>query len=326
MKSATFGMTAWVAAVCSLGVFAGDANAQAYPARAVRVIVPFSAGGAADTPGRMLGPKLSEALGQQVVLDNRPGAGSTIGADIVAKSPADGYTLLLVSNTFVISPSLYKKLPYDTLNDFAPVLQFVTSPNVLVVHPSLPVKSVKELVALAKAKPGQIDYASSGNGSSQHLFTALFTSLAGINMNHVPYKGSGQARTDLISGQISVGIPGIASVIQHIKTGRLRALGVTGAKRSPQLPDVPTIAEAGVKGYDADQWIGFVAPAKTPKAIIAKLNTVTEKVLKNPDLVKQLSSVGAEPEYLGPEKFGALIRSELVTWGKVVKSTGMQIN
>ena len=326
MKSATFGMAAWVVAVCSVGVFAGDANAQAYPARAVRVIVPFSAGGAADTPGRMLGPKLSEALGQQVVLDNRPGAGSTIGADIVAKSPADGYTLLLVSNTFVISPSLYKKLPYDTLNDFAPVLQFVTSPNVLVVHPSLPVKSVKELVALAKAKPGQIDYASSGNGSSQHLFTALFTSLAGINLNHVPYKGSGQARTDLISGQISVGIPGIASVIQHIKSGRLRALGVTGAKRSPQLPDVPTIAEAGVKGYDADQWIGFVAPAKTPKAIIDKLNTVTAKVLKNPYLVKQLSSVGAEPEYLGPEKFGSLIRSELTTWGKVVKSTGMQIN
>lgn len=326
MSSRTFRMAGVLAAVCSVGVLAVDANAQGYPSRAVRVIVPFSAGGAADTPGRMLGPKLSEALGQQVVLDNRPGAGSTIGADIVAKSAADGYTLLLVSNTFVISPSLYKKLPYDTLKDFAPVLQFVTSPNVLVVHPSLPVKTVKDLIALAKAKPGQIDYASSGNGSSQHLFTALFTSLAGINMNHVPYKGSGQARTDLISGQISVGIPGIASVIQHIKSGRLRALGVTGDKRSPQLPDVPTIAEAGVKGYDADQWIGFVAPAKTPKDVITKLNTITEKVLKNPDLVKQLSSVGAEPAYLGPEKFGALIRAELVTWGKVVKSTGMQIN
>lgn len=313
-----------VAAV--VAAFAVAAQAQSYPTKPIRIVVPFSPGGAADTPGRMFAPKLAEAVGQQVLIDNRPGAGSTIGADIVSKSAPDGYTLLLVSNTHVISASLYKKLPYDPINDFAPVLQFATSPNVLVVHPSLPVKSVKELVALAKAKPGQIDYASSGNGSSQHLFTALFTTLAGIDMNHVPYKGSGQARTDLISGQISVGIPGIASVIQHIQSGRLRALGVTGAKRSAQLPEVPTIAEGGVKGYEADQWLGFVAPAKTPREAIAKLNAEAEKVLKGTELRKQFSNMGAESDYLGPEKFGAMLKNELPKWAKVVKATKMEIN
>ena len=240
------------------------------------MVVPFSPGGAADTPARMLGPRLAEALGQQVLIDNRAGAGSTIGTELVAKAAPDGYTLLLISNTHAINASLYKKLNYDPVADFAPVLQFATSPNVLVVHPSLPVKSVKELIALAKSKPGQIDYASSGNGSSQHLFTALFTTLAGIDMNHVPYKGSGQARIDLLSGQISVSLPGITSVIQHIKNGRLRALGVTSAKRSPQLPEVPSIAEAGVKGYNADQWLGFVAPAKTPPDAINKLNEAAQ--------------------------------------------------
>ncbi|MBI3068876.1 MAG: tripartite tricarboxylate transporter substrate binding protein, partial [Betaproteobacteria bacterium] len=233
---------------------------------------------------------------------------------------------LMVSNTHVISASLYKKLPYDPSADFAAVLQFATSPNVLVVHPSLPVKSVRELVALAKARPGQVDYASSGNGSSQHLFTALFTTLAGVNMNHVPYKGSAQARADLISGQISVGVPGIASVIQYVKAGRLRALGVTGTKRSPQLPRVPTIAEGGVKGYAADQWFGLLAPAKTPRDAIAKLNAVTERMLKQPDLQKSFENLGAEASYLGPDQFGALVKSELPKWGKVVKATGIQVN
>jgi tripartite-type tricarboxylate transporter receptor subunit TctC len=302
------------------------AAAQGYPSRPVRIIVPFSAGGAADTPARMLGPKLSETLGQQVLIDNRPGAGSTIGTELVAKAAPDGYTLLLVSNTHAINASLYKKLNYDPIADFSPVLQFATSPNVLVVHPSLPVKSVKELIALAKAKPGQIDYASSGNGSSQHLFTALFTTLAGIELNHVPYKGSGQARADLISGQVSVGIPGIASVIQHIRSGRLRALGVTSAKRSRQLPDVPSIAEAGVKGYAADQWLGLFAPAKTSPEAITKLNDAAQRVLKQPDLRKLFENVGAQAEYLGPREFGALVKSEMPKWAKVVKATGLQIN
>lgn len=302
------------------------AQAQSYPIRPVRIIVPFSAGGAADTPARMLGPKLSEALGQQVLIDNRPGAGSTIGTELVAKAAPDGYTLLLISNTHAINASLYRKLNYDPIADFAPVLRFATSPNVLVVHPSLPVKSVKELIALAKAKPGKIDYASSGNGSSQHLFTALFTTLAGIELNHVPYKGSGQARADLISGQVSVGIPGIASVIQHIRSGRLRALGVTSAKRSPQLPDVPSIAEAGVKGYDADQWLGLFAPAKTSSEAIAKLNDAAQRALKQADLRKLFENVGAQADYLGPREFGALVKAEMPKWAKVVKATGLQIN
>ena len=307
-------------------VAACAAHAQNYPSRPVRIVVPFSPGGAADTPGRMLAPRLAEALGQQVLVDNRPGAGSTIGTELVAKASPDGYTLLLVSNTHAINASLYKKLNYDPLADFTPVLQFATSPNVLVVHPSLPVKSVKELIALARAKPGQIDYASSGNGSSQHLFTALFTTMAGIEMNHVPYKGSGQARTDLLSGQISVSIPGLASVIQHIRDSRLRALGVTSAVRSPQLPNVPTISEAGVKGYDADQWLGLLAPAKTPGNAVARLNDAAQKALKDPALRASFENVGAQANYLGPKAFGDLVKSEMPKWGKVVKATGLQIN
>lgn len=314
-------------AVGSVAAFAvAHAQAQSYPSRPVRIVVPFSPGGAADTPGRMLAPRLSDALGQQVLIDNRPGAGSTIGTELVAKAAPDGYTLLLISNTHAINASLYKKLRYDAVTDFAPVFQFATSPNVLVVHPSLPVKSVKELMVLAKAKPGQIDYASSGNGSSQHLFTALFTSMAGIEMNHVPYKGSGQARTDLISGQISVGIPGIASVIQHIRNGRLRALGVTSAQRSRELPDVPTISEAGVQGYEADQWLGFVAPARTPEGAIAQLNDAAKKALEQPELRKSLENVGAQVSYLGPQAFGELVKREMPKWAKVVKATGLQIN
>ena len=238
------------------------------------MIVPFSPGGAADVPGRMLMQKLTEALGQQVVVDNRPGAGGTIGADLAAKAAGDGYTLLMISNTHVISASLYKKLPYDSINDFAPVLQFGDAPNVLVVHPALPVKSVKELVALAKAKPGSIVFASSGNGSSQHLFAALFTSLAGVKMTHIPYKGSAQATTDLLAGQVTVSFPGIAGMIQHIRNGRLRALAVTSAKRSPQMPDVPSIAEAGVKGYEASLWLG-IQLRRLPKDI-ARLNAVSK--------------------------------------------------
>jgi tripartite-type tricarboxylate transporter receptor subunit TctC len=227
------------------------AQAQNYPNRPIRMVLPFSPGGAADTPGRMLMHKLSEVLGQQVFVDNRPGAGGTIGAESVARATPDGYTLLLISNTHVISASLYKNLSYDSVTDFAPVLQFGDAPNVLVVHPSLPVKSVQELIALAKANPGSINYASSGNGSSQHLFAALFSSMAGINLYHIPYKGSAQATTDMLGGEVKVGCPGIAGMMQYIKDGRLRALAVTGAKRSPELPDVPTIAEAGVKGYEA---------------------------------------------------------------------------
>ena len=307
-------------------VLAYPAQAQNYPVRPVRMIVPFSPGGAADVPGRMLMQKLTEALGQQVVVDNRPGAGGTIGADLAAKAAGDGYTLLMISNTHVISASLYKKLPYDSLNDFAPVLQFGDAPNVLVVHPALPVKSVRELVALAKAKPGSIDFASSGNGSSQHLFAALFTSLAGVKMTHIPYKGSAQATTDLLSGQVTVSFPGIAGMIQHIKNGRLRALAVTSVKRSPQMPDVPSIAEAGVKGYEASLWLGILAPAALPKDINARLNAEVGKILKQPELQASFRTIGTEIVYRAPEDFGKFVKSELGKWARVVKETGMQVN
>ncbi len=315
-----------ILAAGAVGIFACQSQAQNYPARPVRMIVPFSPGGAADVPGRMLMQKLSEALGQQVLVDNRPGAGGTIGADLAAKAPADGYTFLMISNTHVISASLYQKLPYDPLNDFAPVLQFGDAPNVLVVHPSLPVKSVRELVALAKARPGSIDYASSGNGSSQHLFAALFTSLAGVKLTHIPYKGSAQATTDLVSGQVTVSFPGIAGMLPHINNGRLRALAVTSVRRSPQLPDVPSIAEAGVKDYEASLWLGILAPAALPKEINARINSEVSKVLKQPGLQASFRTVGTEIIYRAPENFGKFVKSELGKWASVVKSTGMQVN
>lgn len=315
-----------LAAVSTAWIAGPAAHAQQYPARAVRVIVPFSPGGAADTPGRILLHALSETAGQQFVVDNRPGAGSTIGAELVAKSPPDGYTLLMISNTHVISAALYKKLRYDAINDFTPVLQFGDAPNVLVVHPSLPVKSVKDLIALAKAKPGQIDYASSGNGSSQHLFTALFTSMAGIKMNHIPYKGSGQARTDLVSGQVTVGMPGISSVIQHIEQGRLRALGVTGANRAAELPNVPTIAQAGVPGYEASLWLGLLGPAGLPKDVVAKLNADVSKTLKSPEIKTQFGKIGTEIVYRAPEQWASYLKSEAQKWARVVKETGAQVN
>ena len=301
-------------------------QAQNYPNRPIRMIVPFSPGGAADTPGRMLMQRVSEALGQQVVFDNRPGAGGTIGAEAVAKAAPDGYTLLLISNTHLISASLYKNLTYDAVTDFAPVLQFGDAPNVLVVNPSLPAKSVRELIALAKANPGNINYASSGNGSSQHLFCALFGSMAGINMFHIPYKGSARATTELLSGEVKVGCPGIAGMMQYIKDGRLRALAVTGAERSAELPDVPTIAESGVKGYEASLWLGILGPAALPKDVIAKLNTTISGILKQPETQASLRKVGTEIVYRPPDEFGKFLRAEQQKWSKVVKEIGLKVN
>ncbi len=301
-------------------------QAQGYPTRPIRMVVPFSPGGAADTPGRMLMQKLSEVLGQQVIVDNRPGAGGTIGAEAVAKAAPDGYTLLLISNTHLISASLYKNLMYDAIADFTPVLQFGDAPNVLLVNPSLPAKSVQELIALAKANPGNINYASSGNGSSQHLFAALFASMAGINMFHIPYKGSARATTELLSGEVKVGCPGIAGMVQYIKDGRLRPLAVTGAKRSPELPDVPTIAEAGVKGYEASLWLGILGPKGLPKEISAKLNAAVSGLLKKPDVQASLRKVGTEIVYRTPEEFGKYLSAEHQKWAKVVQEIGLKVN
>ena len=301
-------------------------HAQNYPSRPIRLIIPFSPGGATDVPGRILAQKLSEGFGQQVVVDNRPGAGSTIGTDLAAKSPADGYTLLLTATPFVISAGLYKHLPYDPLKDFAPVMQIGSAPNVLVVHPSLPAKSVRELIALARAQPDKIDFASSGNGGAQHLFGVLFMSLANIRLTHIPYKGSAPATTDLISGQVSVGFPGIAIALPQSKAGRLRSLAVTSAQRSPQMPDVPSIAEAGVPGYEATLWLGVAAPQATPKVIIDLLNAEITRVLRSSDLKSGFRAVGTDVVASTPEAFGAFIRSEHTKWVRVVRESGAQVN
>ncbi|MGZ8230631.1 MAG: Bug family tripartite tricarboxylate transporter substrate binding protein [Burkholderiales bacterium] len=302
------------------------AEAQTYPARPVRLIIPFSAGGAADVPGRILSNRLSEALGQQVVIDNRPGAGSTIGAEAAAKSPPDGYTLFMISNTHFVSAALHKKLNYDSLNDFTPITQITSAPNVLIVHPSMPAKNVKELVALAKARPGEINYASSGNGSTQHLTGALFCRMAGINMTHIPYRGSGPVTADLIAGQVQVGFPGIAGMLPHIKSGRLRPLGVSSAKRSPELPDVPTIAEAGIKGYEMVAWFGVAAPKGLPRDIQTRLHADLLKILKTPDMQKSMRTVGQEVAYQErSEQFFDFMKVEAAKWAKVVQESGARI-
>jgi tripartite-type tricarboxylate transporter receptor subunit TctC len=312
---------------CAALVVAYQAYAQNYPVRPVRLVVPFSAGGAADVPGRILTQKLSETLGHQVVVDNRPGAGSTIGAELVAKAPPDGYTLLMISNTHFVSAALYKKLAYDAVNDYSPETQVTSAPNVIVVHPSLPVKTVRELIALAKAKPGKIDYASSGNGSTQHLTGALFCKIAGIEMTHIPYRGSGPVTADLLSGQVTVGFPGIAGMLQHIKAGKLRALAVTSAKRSPELPDLPTVAQAGVKGYDVTAWFGVAGPKGMPRDIVLKLHTELLRILKNPDVQRLLLTAGQEVAWQEtPELFGEMLKVESAKWARMVKESGAQVN
>jgi len=301
-------------------------HAQNYPVRPVRMIVPFSPGGATDVPARIMAQRLSEAFGHQIVIDNRPGAGGVLGADAVAKAPPDGYTLLLTATTHVISASLYKKLPYDAIRDFAPVMLIGSGPNVLTVHPSLPAKNVRELISLAKARPGKIDYASSGNGSAQHLFGALFMSLADIRMMHIPYKGSAPATTDLIAGQVSVGFPGIALVLPHTTAGRLRALAVTSAERSKAMPDVPSIAEAGVPGYAATLWLGLLAPKGTPPEIVQKLYDEIAKVLRQPEVESAYLATGTDVTISNPEQFGRFVKAEYDKWAKVIKAVDAQVN
>jgi tripartite-type tricarboxylate transporter receptor subunit TctC len=304
----------------------GQGASPAFPSRPIRLVLPFSSGGLVDVPGRIIAQRLGEALGQPVVVDNRPGAGSTIGADAVAKSKPDGYTLLLTSTTHVISANLYKALPYDSLRDFAPVMKIAEGPYVLVVHPSLGAKSVAELVALAKTRPGSIDYVSSGNGSSQHLVGVLFCNLTGAALNHVPYKGSGQAMQDLVGGQVKVGFVGTPNALPHFKAGRLRALAVTTVRRSQELPDVPTLQEAGVLGYEATIWIGLLAPAGTPREVITRLQAEIGRVLSATDAQAAVASTGVDVSLAGPEAFAAFVRTEHDKWGRIVRESGAQIN
>jgi tripartite-type tricarboxylate transporter receptor subunit TctC len=309
-----------------LAAAAAGAVAQSYPNRPVRMVVPLSPGGFADVPARVIAPRLSEALGQTVFVENKPGAGATIGTDFVAKAKPDGYTVLFTGTPHVISPALYKNLPYDPLKDFAPVMLVASGPYVLVVNPQLPVRSVQELIAAAKAQPGKIDYASSGNGSAQHLVSALFTSMAGIDLNHVPYKGSGPAMQDLLSGQVKVSFAGIPNVMPSLKSGKLRALAVSTPKRSPDLPDVPTVAEAGVPGYDATLWLALLAPAGTPGDVVQKLYAEATKTLREPEVQKAIAATGVEVSILGPQELPAFLQSEADKWGKVARESGATIN
>jgi len=314
-----------IAAVLTFSLWAFSAFAQNYPSHPVRIVIPLSPGGTTDVPGRLVAQKLSESLGQQFFVENRAGAGGTIGSDFVAKAKPDGYTLLLTATPFVITPHVYKKLPYDALADFAPVIRIASGPYVLVVHPSLGVNSVKELIAAAKQQPGKIDFASSGNGSAQHLVTALFAHMAGIELNHVPYKGSGPAQQDLMAGIVKVSFVGTPIAIPHMKAGRLKALGVSTAKRSQEMPDVPTIAEAGVPGYEALVWIGMLAPAGTPQQIIAKLNGEIGKLVRTDEMKRLLAPTGMEPDPDTPEQFGAYLKGDYDKWGKVVRESGATV-
>jgi len=311
--------------VAALASGSGIAGAQTYPERPIRVIVPFSPGGAVDGPMRLLAQEMSKKLGQQVVVENKPGAGATIGSELVAKAPADGYTLLLASQTNAISASLYRALAYDPIEDFAPIALIGREPGVLVVHPALPVTTAAEFIAYAKARPGKVDYASSGNGSGQHLFMALFASMTDLKLNHVPYRGSGQATTDLLGGTVATSIPGTAGMVGHIKAGKLRPLAVTGSKRSPQLPDVPTMAEAGVPGYEAYVWLGLMAPKATPQSIITRLNREVVAALATPEVRAYMATAGIEIVGSTPAEFGVFFRAERDQWAKVVRETGARI-
>jgi tripartite-type tricarboxylate transporter receptor subunit TctC len=304
--------------------FASAASAQKYPDRPVRIVVPFPAGGGTDMLARLLVQKTAERIGANFVIDNRAGAGGTIGTEIVAKAAADGYTLLIASSSHTINPSVYKKIGYDPAGDFAPITLIASGPGLLVVHPSVPAKSVKELIALGKSKPGQLNYASAGNGTPPHLAAELFKSMAGVDFVHVPYKGNVPAFADLISGAVSLSFPTITSGLPQVRAGKLRALGVTSRQRSAVVPDVPTIAESGLPGYEATTWYGMLAPAKTPRSIVNRLNQEMSDVLKLPDIREKLLAQGLEPVGNKPAEFASIISTELVKWSKVVATAGLK--
>jgi tripartite-type tricarboxylate transporter receptor subunit TctC len=300
-----------------------QAHAQGYPERAVRIVVPFAPGGSTDIVGRIASQKLGERLKQSVVIDNRGGGGGNIGSDLVAKAPPDGYTLLVGTvGSLTINPSLYRKMPYDPLRDLTPIAYFGSTPNILVVHPSLPARTVSELIALARARPGQLNYASAGTGGSVHLAAELFRSLAKIDMVHVPYKGSGPALIDLIAGQTQLMFSTMPPALPHVKSGRLRALGMTGTKRSPLVPDLPTIAESGLPGYEITQWWGLLGPAGLPPAVVTRLNNEMNAILKEPEVRQRFASEGAETAPNTPDWFAAYMKAEVAKWAKVVRASG----
>ena len=307
-----------------LAAAAPQCGAQTYPARAIRLVVPSAPGGGTDLSARTIAPKLSERLGQQVVVDNRGGGGSIIGNEIAAHAPPDGYTLLMGISTLAILPAMYTKLPYDTLKDIAPISVVVAVPNALTVHPSVPARSVKEVIALARAKPGALNFASAGPGTNPHLAAELFKAMTKIDIVHVPYKGSGPAVIGLLGGETALSFASVPSIINHVKAGRLRPLGLTTAKRSAALPDVPPIAEAGVPGYEAQQWFALAAPGATPRPIIERLHKELVAVLHEPDVVNQFAAQGAVIIGNSPEQFAAYLRSELDKWSRVIRAAGIK--
>jgi tripartite-type tricarboxylate transporter receptor subunit TctC len=307
-----------------LALLTGVAEGQTYPSRPVRLIVPFPPGGSNDIVARMVATQLGERLGQQVVVDNRGGAGGVLGTDLAAKAPPDGYTLLLISVAYAFGPTLYKNLPYDPEKAFAPVGILGSGAAALTVHPSVPVNTVQELIALARAKPGALNYASAGVGSLQHLACALFMIQAGIDVVHVPYKGGGPAMADVIAGQAQIVMPSLIQVVPHIKSGRLRVLGTSGTKRSAVLPEVPTISESGVPGYEAHNWWGILAPAGTPAPVIEKLHKDLTGVLSSRETEKRFETEGAEVVRMTPAEFGRFISAELVKWSRVAREVGIK--
>jgi len=318
-------LLALIGAIEARAQTASTGSAQTYPSRPIRLVVPFPPGGSTDILARALAQKLSEGLSQPLVIDNRPGAGGSIGSDAAAKAAPDGYTLLMGQlGTLAVSPAIYKNLPYDPVKSFAPVSLMAIVPSVLVVNPQVAAASAAELIAYARANPGRLTYGSAGSGSTSHLTTEYFKLATGTDILHVPYKGVGPMLTDLISGQLSMGINGAPAVMPHVNSGRLRALAVTGIARLPSLPQIPTLDESGVKGFDASGWYGIVAPAGTSRGIVAKLNAEIRRIMQTPDLRARLDTEGAIPAAGSPEEFAAFIASEIARWGAVLKRAGIE--
>ena len=300
-------------------------EAQTYPNRPMRVVIPNPPGGTLDITARLIGPKMTEVTGQALIVDNRPGADTNIGTEIVARAPADGYTMLLQTVPFVVNPSIFRKLPFDVVNDFAPVSLMVSVPFVLVVNNSVAAKSVKELIALAKAQPGKLSYASAGNGSNLHVAAELFNNLTGTKMLHVQYKGGGPALVAVLGGEVSLSYLSVPAAAPHIKAGKLRGIAATGTQRTPVLPDLPTIAESGVAGYEFTTWVGVLVPRATPAATVNALNGYITKAVKSPDLTARFADQGADVIASSPAQFAAFIKSEMARWAKVVKENGIKV-
>jgi tripartite-type tricarboxylate transporter receptor subunit TctC len=313
-----------VVCVPILAAVAAGAIAQDYPTRPVRLVVASTPGGGTDISARLIAPRLSEYFGRQVVVENRPGATTMIGAEFVARSAPDGHTLLMGVSSLTINPYIQVKVPYDAVKDFAPISQVVVAPNVIVSHPSLPVRSVAELIAFARARPGQLNLASGGAGSNQHLAIELFLSMTGLRIVHVPYKGVGPALLDVMAGHVHLMMSTILSALPHVKGGRIRALGVTSVKRTAVLPGIATVAEAGVPGYEVVQWYGILAPAATPRDIIARIHAATVRALQDPAIQAHFTGEGGEVIGGTPEEFAAVIRADLARWGKVIKEMGIK--